>query len=84
MGCPGDLVNGERETFSHGCGSGDDDHLIRLESCTHISYLAHQCRRKLVGSLPWGIPMVVVYRQIGAQATDSMDINKVFIEVGPL
>ena len=29
-------------------------------------------QRKLVGSLPWGIPMIVVYRQIGAQATNSM------------
>ena len=25
-------------------------------------YLARHCRRKLVGSLPWGIPRVVVYR----------------------
>ena len=32
------------------------------ESCTHTPYLARHCRRKLVGSLPWGIPTVVVYR----------------------
>ena len=34
-GCPGDLANGEREAFCHGSGSGDDNHLVRLESYTH-------------------------------------------------
>ena len=45
-----------------------------------------QCRRKLVGSLPWGIPTVVVYRQTGVQAMNSMvtqDTDKVFIQVRP-
>ena len=77
--CPGDLADGEREAFSHGSRSRDDDHLVRLESCTHTPYLARHCRRKLVSSLPSGIPTVVVYRQIGAQATNSMvtqDIDK--------
>ena len=44
------------------------------------------CRRKLVGSLPWGIPTVVVYRQTGAQATNLMvtqDTDKDFIQVWP-
>ena len=42
------------------------------------------CRRKLVGSLPWVIPTAVVYRQTGAQATNLMvtqDTEKVFIQV---
>jgi len=30
------------------------------------------CRRKLVGSLPWGISTVVVYRQTSTQATNLM------------
>jgi hypothetical protein len=72
VSCPGVLADGERETFSHGSGSGDDDHLVHLESYVHTSYLGRHCRRKLVGSLPWGRPMVVVYRQTGAQATNSM------------
>ena len=72
MSCPSDLADSEHETFSHGHGSWDDDHLVRLGSCTHTPYLARHCRRKLVGSLPWGIPMVVVYQQIGAQAMNSM------------
>ena len=81
---PRDLSDGEREAFSHGGGSGDDDHLVRLENCAHTPYLARHYRRKLVGSLPWGIPTVVVYRQTGAQATNSMvtqDIDKDFIRV---
>ena len=44
------------------------------------------CRRKLVGSLPWGIPTVVVYRQTGAQATNLMvtqGTDNVFIQVRP-
>jgi len=44
------------------------------------------CRRKQVGSLPWGIPTVVVYRQTGAQATNSLvtqDTDKDFIQVQP-
>ena len=36
--------------------------LFVLESYMHTPYLARHCRRKLVGSLPWGMPMVVVYR----------------------
>jgi len=36
--------------------------ILFVESCTHTPYLARHCRRKLVGSLPWGIPTVVVYR----------------------
>ena len=31
-------------------------------SATKISFYIKGCRRKLVGSLPWGIPTVVVYR----------------------
>ena len=72
MSRPGDLANGEREASGHGSGSGDDDHIVRLESCALASYLARHYRRKLVGSLPWDIPTVVDYRQIGAQATNSM------------
>ena len=72
MSRPGDLSDGEREAFSHGRGSGDDDHLARLENCADTPYMAPHCRRKLVGSLPWGIPTVVVYRQTGAQATNLM------------
>jgi len=44
------------------------------------------CLRKLVGSIPWGIPTVVVCRQTGAQATNLMvmqDTDKVFIQVRP-
>jgi len=44
------------------------------------------CRRKLVGSLPWGIPTVLVYRQTGAQAMNLMvmqDTDKDFIQVWP-
>jgi len=83
---PGDLADGEREAFTHGSRSRDDDHLVRLESCTHSPYLVRHCRRKLVGSLPWGIPTVVVYRQTGVQATNLMvtqDTDKDFIQVRP-
>jgi hypothetical protein len=86
MSCPGDLADGECEAFSHGSGSRDDDHLVRLESCAHTPYLACHCRQKLAGSLPWGIPTVVVYRHTGAQATNSMvtqDTDKDFIQVRP-
>jgi len=79
--CLGDLADGEREAFSHGSGSRDDDHLVRLESCTHTPYLVHHYRQKLVGSLPWGMPTVVVYRQTCVQAMNSMvtqDTDKVF------
>ena len=55
-------ADGEREAARHGREVVDDGHLVRLESCTHTPYLARHCRRKLVGSLPWGIPTVVVYR----------------------
>jgi len=62
MSRPRDLADGEREAFRHGRGSWKDDHLVRRESCTHTPYLVRHCRQKLVGSLPWGIPTVVVYR----------------------
>jgi len=62
--CDGD------ESVRHGHEDGDDDHLARLGSCTHGPYLPRHCRRKLVGSLPWGIPTVVDYRQTGSQATN--------------
>ena len=71
-GCPGDLANGEREAFCYSTGSGDDDHLVRQESCTHNPYVARHYRRKLVGSLPLGIPTVVVSQQTGVHATNSM------------
>ena len=32
---PGDLADGEREAVQHSHGTGDDDHLVRLESSTH-------------------------------------------------
>ena len=82
MGCLGDLADGVREAFCHGSGSRDDDHLVRLESYTHTPYLVRHCQRKLVGSLPWGIPMVVVYRHTCVQVTNSMvteDTDKDFI-----
>jgi len=41
---PSDLADGEGETFGHGSGSWDDDHLARLISCTHTPYLARHCR----------------------------------------
>ena len=84
VGRPGDLADGECETFGHGRGSWDEDHFVRLESSTHTPYLTRHCRRKLVGSLPWGIPMVVVYRQTGVQATNLMvtqDTDTDFIQV---
>jgi len=84
--CPSDLPNGEREAFDHDRGSWNDNHLVCRESCTHTPYLARHCQRKLVDSLPWGIPMVVVYRQTGAQAANSMvtqDTDNVFIQVRP-
>ena len=56
---PGDLADGEHEAFYHGHGNRDDDHLVRLESCMHTPYLARHYRRKLVGSLPRGMPKVV-------------------------
>ena len=52
----------EREVARHGREVEDDGHLVRRESCMHTPYLARHCRRKLIGSLPWGIPTVVVYR----------------------
>jgi len=76
------LVDDERDAACHGRGVGDDGHLVHLGSCTHTPYLARHRRRKLVGSLPWGIPTIVVYRQIGAQATNLMvtqDTDKDFI-----
>jgi hypothetical protein len=72
MSCLGDLADGKREAFGHGSGSRDDEHLVRLGSCTHTPYLVRHCQRKLVSSLPWGIPTVVVYRQTGAHAMNSM------------
>jgi len=51
-----------------------------------VKMMLEQCRRKLVGSLPWGISTVVVYRQTGAQARNLMvtqDTDKVFIQVRP-
>ena len=62
MSRPRDLADGEREAFRHGRGSWNDDHLVRQEICTHTPYLVRHCRRKLVGSLPWGIPTVEIYR----------------------
>ena len=78
-GGSGDLTDGEREATRHG-------DLVRLGSCTHTPYLARHCRRKLVGSLPWGIPTVVNCQQSGTQATNFMvtqDTNKDFIQVRP-
>ena len=60
---PRDLADGEREAFRNGRESWNYDHLVRRRSCTHTPYMARHCRRKLVGSLPWGMPTVVVYRQ---------------------
>ena len=80
MSCPSDPPDGERKAFGHSRGSWNDDNLVCRESYTHTPYLACHCRRKLVGSLPWGI----VYRQTGAQATNLMvtqDTDKVFIQV---
>ena len=39
-------------------------HQIKLRTCLVFGLLGFvaNCRRKLVGSLPWGIPTVVVYR----------------------
>ena len=62
VSCLGVLADGEREAFSHGSGGRDDDHLVYLGSYTHTPYLARHYRQKLVGSLPWGMPTVVVYR----------------------
>ena len=36
--------------------------ILLIGKAIHTPYLARHCRRKLVGSLPWGIPTVVVYR----------------------
>jgi len=47
--------------------------LHQIESFQNLSEdRATLCRRKLVGSLPCDIPTVVVYRQIGVQATNLM------------
>ena len=56
---PGDLADGECEAVRRSHGTRDDDHLVRLESSTHTPYLAHHCRRNMVGSLPRGMPKVV-------------------------
>jgi hypothetical protein len=61
-GGPGDLADSERETVRHGRGIRDDDHLAHLGSCTHTPYLARHCQRNLVGSLPRGMPKVVICR----------------------
>jgi len=65
--------------------------LINMVQTFQFSGKVHEdasasCRQKLVGSLPWGIPTVVVYRQTGVQATNLMvtqDTDKVFIQVRP-
>ena len=67
-GGPSDLADGEREAVGRSHGAGDDDHLVCLESSTHTPYVAHHCRRNMVDSLPRGMPKVVDYRQIDAQA----------------
>ena len=65
-------------------------HLSSKNSCCQkSSFLGYiiRCRRKLVGSLRWGISTVVVYRQTCAQATNLMvtqDTDKDFIQVRPL
>ena len=41
---PGDLADGEREAVRRSHGTGDDDHLVRLESSTQTPYLACHCR----------------------------------------
>ena len=71
-GGPRDLADREREARRRGHGVGEDDHLARLESCTHTPYLARHCRQNLVGSLPRGMPKVVDCRQTGVQATNGM------------
>ena len=58
----GDLTDGEREAVRRSHGTGDDDHLVRLESIMHTPYLACHCRRNMVSSLPRGMPKVVDYR----------------------
>ena len=68
----GDLADGEREAIWRSHGTGDDDHPVCLGSSTHIPYLACHCRQNMVGSLPRGMPKVVDYRQIDAQATNKM------------
>ena len=68
----GDLTDGEREAVWRSHGTGDEDHLVRLESSTHTPYLACHCRRNMVGSLPRGMPKVVDCRQTDAQATNKM------------
>ena len=67
---PGDPADGEREAVRLSHGTRDDDHLVRLESSMHTPYLVCHCRRNMVGSLPWGMPKVVDYQQIDAQATN--------------
>jgi len=86
MSRPRDLADGEREAFRHGRRSWNDDHLVRRESCTHTPYQARHCRRKLVGSLPWGYTHDSSLSVDGAQATNSMvtqGTDKVFIQVRP-
>jgi hypothetical protein len=61
-GGPGDLADGEREAVRHGREVGDDDHLACLRSSMHTPYLARHCRRNVVGSLPRGMPKVVICR----------------------
>jgi hypothetical protein len=62
VGGLGDLADGERETICHGHGVRDDDHLARLGSYTHTPYLACHYRQNMVGSLPRGMPKVVICR----------------------
>jgi hypothetical protein len=40
----GDLTDCEREAIYHGHEVKDDDHLARLGSCTHTTYLARHYR----------------------------------------
>ena len=68
----GDPADGEREAVRRSHGTGDDDHLVRLESSTHTPYLACHYRRNMVGSLPRRMPKIVDYRQTDAQATNKM------------
>jgi len=43
-GGPGDLADGEHEIVRYDHEVRDDDHLVRLESCTYTSYLARHCQ----------------------------------------
>jgi hypothetical protein len=62
----------EREARRRGHGIGEDDHLARLKSSTHTSYLARRYRQNLVGSLPRGMPKVVDCWHTDVQATNEM------------